>query len=246
MKFTFFLLVIPMFFNLSLVLAQTKKTQKSVKEARGAVPERRIGISRIQIFASPASIADMATSPVFFGPKSEEITYKKRNLRDQLPPTTGDSIRDLTSDTLAIYFKTDLYSMTGYGDVGGKARGKRNFIHDLPTENPQKMAADTIFDDAIDIGCFWKFIPNADKSAYIPTILMKMDVYDLSGQARSEISVTLLPADVKTSHFKEAYGIEYDFVMGIKVKDLEDGGVLGNVVADVYLQALNKLLAKGK
>jgi hypothetical protein len=30
------------------------------------------------------------------------------------------------------------------------------------------------------------------------------------------------------------------------VSDIEDGGIEGNVVADVYLQALNRLLGKTK
>ena len=170
--------------------------------------------------------------------------HKKRKLKDQLPPTTGDSIREMTSDSLAIFLKQSLYSMAGYGDAGGNSRGKRNMIHDLPTENPQKVAVDSIFDEAIDIGCFWTFAETHDKQGFIPTVMMKMEIYDKTGQARPERSITLTPSEIKTAHFKEAYGVEYDFVKGISIKVLEDGGIMGNVIADVYLQALNKLLAK--
>ena len=248
MKFQFFTFFVLSIFFVSQSFAQDTKKKKSVKEARSSVVERRIGVARIQIFASPAKgtpIAEISSLPLFFGPKSEEIVYKKRRASDQYPPTTGDTIRDLTSDSLAIYFNTDLYSMSGYGDVGGKSKSKRNMIHDLPTENPQKMAVDTVFDEAIDIACYWTFAHNADKSGYIPTVMMKMEVYDISGQARPEKTVTLNPEDIKTNHFKDQYGVSYDFVKGIKTKDIEDGGILGNVIADVYLQALNKLL-KGK
>lgn len=210
--------------------------------------DKRIGIARIQIFASPAKgtpIADIANLPLFFGSNSDFIVYqKKRKLRDQLPPTTGDSIREITSDSLAIYMKQSLYSMAGYGDAGGNSRGKRNMIHDLPTENPQKVALDSIFDEAIDIGCFWTFAETPDKQGFIPSVMMKMEVYDKTGQVRPQKSITLAPSEIKTAHFKEAYGVEYDFVKGISIKVLEDGGIMGNVIADVYLQALNKLLAK--
>jgi len=230
--------------------AQTKKKEKSSSDVRTSATEKRIGIARIQIFASPAkgtSISEIANMPLFFGPKSEELSYNRKiKLADQLPPTTGDSIRDLTSDSLAVYFKTDLYSMSGYGDVGGTSKGKRNMIHDLPTENPQKLAVDTVFDEAIDIGCYWTFVHNEDRSGYIPTVMMKMEIYDKTGQAKPEKTVTLLPNEIVTNHFSKRYGVDYNFIKGIKTKDIEGGGIVGNVIADVYLQALNKLLAKHK
>jgi hypothetical protein len=218
-----------------------------VKEQREARPEKRIGVARIQIFASPAKgtpIADIANLPLFFGSNSDYIKYHKKAFNSQLPPTTGDSIQEMTSDTLAVYFKQDMWSMSGYDDAGGNSRAKRNMIHDLPTENPQKLAVDSVFDEAIDIGCFWTFTETADKKAFVPTVMMKMEIYDRSGQARPEKSVTLLPHEIKTTHFRDSYGVDYDFVKGIQVKVLEDGGIMGNVIADVYLQALNKLLAK--
>ncbi len=250
MKFPYLLFIILLFSSSVVTLAQSKKKEKSVKEKRSSITEKRIGVARIQIFASPAkgtSISEIANMPLFFGPNSEEITYnKKLKFDDQLPPTTGDSIRDLTSDSLAVFFKTDLYSMSGYGDVGGTSKGKRNMIHDLPTENPQKLAADTIFDEAIDIACYWTFVHNKDRSGYIPTVMMKMEIYDVSGQARPEKSVTLLPNEIATAHFEKKYGIKYDFVKGINTNEIEKGGIAGNVIADVYLQALNKLLGKTK
>jgi hypothetical protein len=222
-----------------LTLAQEETSKKS---------DKRIGIARIQIFASPAKgtpIADIANLPLFFGSNSDFIVYhKKRKLRDQLPPTTGDSIREMTSDSLAIYLKQSLYSMAGYGDAGGNSGGKRNMIHDLPSENPQKVAVDSIFDEAIDIGCFWTFSETTDKKGFIPSVMMKMEIYDKTGRPRPEKRVMLEPSEIKTAHFKEAYGVEYDFMKGISISVLEEGGVMGNVIADVYLQALNKLLAK--
>jgi hypothetical protein len=250
MKFPYLLLLSLLVLGVNSAFAQSKKKEKSVKDARSSPEEKRIGIARIQIFASPAkgtSISEIANMPVFFGPRSEEITYNKKiKFADQVPPTTGDSIRDLTSDSLAVYFKTDLYSMSGYGDVGGTSKGKRNMIHDLPTENPQKLATDTVFDEAIDIACYWTFVHNEDRSGYIPTVIMKMEIYDKTGQARPEKSITLLPNEISTAHFGKRYGLDYDFVKGIKTKEIEKGGIAGNVIADVYLQALNKLLAKNK
>lgn len=224
--------------------AQKKKAKESGEN------QKRIGIARIQIFASPVkgtSIAEVAKMPVFFGSKSDEYKYKKRKVVDQLPPTVGDTIRDITSDSLAVFLKRDLYTMSGYGDKGGNTLKKGNQIHDLPTENPQKMAVDTVFHEAIDIACYWTFAHSPlDPSKYVPTILMKMEVYDQSGQAQPERSISLKPEEIKTSHFKEEYGVNYDFVKGISTKEIADGGIVGNVVVDVYLQALNKLLGKTK
>ena len=231
-----------------LIFALSKNSNSQDKDdAKKSANAKRIGIARIQIFASPAKgtpIADIANLPLFFGSNSDFIKYKKRSFNSQLPPTTGDTIREITSDIIAVYFQQDLWSMSGYGDAGGNSRGKRNMIHDLPTENPQKVAVDSIFDEAIDIGCFWTFVETPDKMAFIPSILMKMEVYDRTGQARPEIVATLSPQEIQTKHFKDSYGVEYDFVKGIPLQVLEDGGIMGNVIADVYLQALNKLLAK--
>jgi hypothetical protein len=210
---------------------------------------RRIGVARIQIFAAPGkgrSLADIANNniPIFFGENSDFIKYRDQGLLNQAPPTTGDSIQELTSDSLAVYFKQDLWSMSGYDDAGGNKRGKRNMIHDLPAENPQKLAVDSIFDEAIDIACHWTFSDTPDKTGYIVSVAMKMEIYDRSGQPQPERKITLEPQEIKTTHFKDAYGVSYDFVKGIPAKELEKGGILGNVIADVYLQALNKLLAK--
>lgn len=222
------------------------EAQKKKKEEEKANQKVTV-LARIQIHASLAKgtpIAEVFNMPVFFGARSEELTYRSRAVTDQLPPTTGDSIRELTSDSLALFLKQDLTEMSGYGDKGGNSKEKRNAIHNLPTENPQKMAVDTTIkvDEAIDIACFWTFVPDEKKSKYVPTVLMKMEVYDKSGQAKSEKSVTLSSSDIKTSHFKKNYGVEYDFVKGIPIKDIEDGGIAGNVVTDVYLQALTRLL----
>lgn len=242
------LLVSIVFFSLP-TSAQVKKTTKGNKSNQEEANKKRIGVARIQIFASPAkhtAISDIANMPLFFGANSDELKYKKTKLLRQLPPTVGDSIRDFTADSFAVFFKQDIFTMSGYDDAGGNSKGKRNMIHDLPTENPQKMAVDSIFDEAIDLGCYWTFALTEDKKAYIPTVMLKMEVYDRSGQARPEKSVILEAKDIKTSHFKSEYGVNYDFVNGIKPAEIEDGGIVGNVVADVYLQALNKLLKKLK
>lgn len=212
--------------------------------------QKRIGIARIQIFASPVKgtpIAKVAKMPLFFGEKSEVYKYKKRKVVDQMPPSVGDTIRDITSDSLAVYLKRDLYTMSGYGDKGGNSIAKRNQIHGLPTENPQKMAVDTVFHEAIDIACYWTFEQSTkDPDRYIPSVQIKMEVYDGSGQSQPEKTATLLPNEIKTSHFENEYGVSYDFVKGISTKEISDGGIVGNVVVDVYLQALNKLLGKTK
>ena len=248
MKFATVLFIICFFTGHLFSFGQGKKPKKTTAEARTSIYEKRTGIARIQIFASPAkgiSIADIAGMPLFFGKRSETITYRKRTaLSDQLPPTTGEYIRDISSDSLAIYFKTDIFTMSGYGDITGSSKGKRNMIHDLPTENPQKLAVDTIFDEAIDIGCYWTFEHNAERNGYVPNIMLKMEIYDKSGQARPEKIVALNAKQIETRHFKDLYGVEYNFVKGLKSSDLEDGGIAGSVVADVYLQALNKLLEK--
>lgn len=235
------LLIFSMFLaSVSMLFAQ--------KKAIVQPSQKRIGISRIQIFASPTKgtpISEVANMPLFFGAKSDEYKYKKKTLIERLPPTVGDTIRDLTSDSLAVYLKRDLYTMSGYGDQGGNSKGKRNMIHDLPTENPQKMAVDTIFHEAIDIGCYWVFAHSAEsKDRYIPTITLKMEIYDGSGQAQPEKSITLMPNEILTRHFQKEYGVDYDFVKGVSEKEIADGGIIGNVVVDVYLQALNKLLGK--
>lgn len=222
---------------------QAQKKKSDTAKANQKV----IVIARIQVHASLAKgtpIAEVFNMPPFFGAKSEELTYRRRTFLDQLPPSTGDSIRDLTSDSMAVFLKQDLTTMSGYGDKGGNSKEKRNFIHDLPTENPQKMAVDTLFnfDEAIDIGCYWTFVPDAGRTKYIPTVIMKLEIFDKSGQVKSEKSVTLSPSDIKTAHFKKNYKVEYDFVKGIPLKEIEEGGIIGNVVADVYLQALTKLL----
>lgn len=250
MKNVFFLSLFLFFgFSTIQISAQVRKTSKSNKKAQEEANSKRIGVARIQIFASPArhtAISDIANMPLFFGTSSDELKYKKTKLLRQLPPTVGDSIRDFTADSFAVFFKQDIYTMSGYDDAGGNSKGKRNMIHDLPTENPQKLAVDSVFDEAIDLGCYWTFALSDDKKSYIPTILLKMEIYDRSGQARPEKAVTLEAKDIKTSHFKSEYGVSYDFVKGLKSAEIEDGGIVGNVVADVYLQALNKLLKKLK
>jgi hypothetical protein len=217
-----------------------KKNSETGEETAG---QKRIGIARIQVFASPGKGFQinevLANPPLFFGEKSDNLIYYKRK---GYPPTTGDTIRDFTADSLAMYFKQDLTTMSGYDDAGGNRSRRRNYIHDLPTENPQKMAVDSIFDESVDIGCFWSFSKSEDKNSLIPSVQMKMEIYDRMGQAKFEKSVMLNPSDIKTSHFKESYGVEYDFVKGVNISELSDGGILGNVIADVYLQALNKLL----
>jgi hypothetical protein len=240
-KHTLYWFFILAFFNVDFIQAQDEK-----KGAKQEKQERRIGIARIQILASAAKgtpIADIANMPPCFGEKSDFIVYKKKG-RNQIPPTTGDTIREITSDSIAVYLKKDLYSMSGYGDAGNTKRGKRNMIHDLPTDDPQKLAVDSTFDESIDIMCFWTFAETVDKKSFIPSVSIKMDIYDRTGQVASTKSVNLPVAEIKSSHFREAYDVNYDFAAGIPVSELAQGGVLGNVIADVYLQALNKLLAK--
>jgi hypothetical protein len=242
--FIFLFLAGWMFGNVQAQDQNSPKTKGGNKESKSF--QKRIGIARIQIFASPSKnipLSEINNLPLFFGEKSDNINYFKRK---GYPPTTGDSIRDFTADSLAIFYNQDLTTMSGYDDAGGNKKKRRNYIHDLPTENPQKMAVDSIFDESIDIACFWTFVQTPDKTAMIPSVSMKMEVYDRSGQAQPERSVSLAASEIKTSHFKDHYGIEYDFIKGIKVAELADGGILGNVVADVYLQALNKLLGKSK
>ena len=238
---SFFLFLLSLLAVLPESQAQRKKKSEEAKAQKVTV------LARIQVMASlpkGTPITEVFNSPPFFGAKSEEITYKFKVFTDQLPPTTGDSIRELTSDSLVLFLKQDLSEMSGYGDKGGNSKEKRNHIHNLPTENPQKMAVDTAVnvDEAIDISCHWVFTPNEKKDRYVPSVQMKMEVYDDSGQSHSERSVALSPSEIKTSHFKKAYGVEYDFVKGIPLKEIEDGGIVGNVVTDVYLQALTRLL----
>ncbi len=239
--------ILTFFLGLSCFYVHAQKKAGSKKKAGNteeSAEQKRIGIARIQIFASAArgiSIGESAKLPSFFGDKSDFISYFKRK---GYPPTTGDTIRDFTADSLAIYFNQDLTTMSGYDDAGDSRPRRKNYIHDLPTENAQKMAVDSIFDEAVDISCFWSFAHSSDKTSLIPTVQMKMDIFDRSGVAKSEKTVTLEPADIVTAHFKEKYGIEYDFVKGVKISEIADGGILGNVIADVYLQALNKMLNK--
>lgn len=242
MKQTMFL-----FFAFVLSFGSGVYAQSGVEKSGAAV--KRIGIARIQVHASPGwnvSLADIANNnvPIFFAANSEEIRYRKRTLRDQLPPTTGDTIQELTSDSLAVYFRQDLWSMSGYDDKGGASREKRNSIHDLPTENPLKLVADSVFDEAVDISCHWVFQKSEDGKRLIPTIQMKMELFDRSGNTHPERKITLPASEIKTSHWKDAYGVSYDLVKGIPLEEIGNDGMVGNIVADVYLQALNKLLAK--
>jgi hypothetical protein len=224
--------------------AQIFRLRKKVNEED---VERRVGIARIKIEARPpkgTAIADVANFPEFFGERSNLVRYQKQNLISKLPPTTGDSLREVTSDSLALFLLQNLYDWDVSGDNRQEVRRKKNSIHDLPNEDYQKFLNDSTLDEAVDISCFWVFTEMKDQKLFKPEIQMKATFFDKKGASRPPLEVVMEPNEIQCAHFNETYGNSYDFNKGIPLNAVEEGGIAGNVVVDVYLQALKKLLAK--
>lgn|GEM_PF-6179876 len=224
--------------------AQIFRLRKRVNEED---VERRVGIARIKLEAKPpkgTAIADIASFPAFFGEKSDEIRYQRQSIISKLPPTTGDSLREVTSDSLAMFLRQNLYDWDVSGDNRDAVRRKKNSIHGLPNEDYQKFLADSTLDEAVDISCLWVFTENKEQQLFKPEIQMKAAFYDNKGPSRPPLELVMGAVDIQCAHFNEAYGYTYDFGKGIPRTAIEDGGIAGNVVVDVYLQALKKLLAK--
>lgn len=209
--------------------------------------ERRVGIARIKLEAKPpkgTAIADIASFPDFFGEKSDEIRYQRQSIISKLPPTTGDSLREVTSDSLAMFLRQNLYDWDVSGDNRDAVRRKKNSIHGLPNEDYQKFLADSTLDEAVEISCIWTFAENKEQQLFKPEIQMKAAFFDKKGPSRPPLELVLTAGDIQCSHFNEAYGYTYDLSKGIPRSAADEGGIAGNVVVDVYLQALKKLLAK--
>lgn len=237
---SFFLLL----FIVSGSQAQLFRLRKKVNEED---VERRVGIARIKLEARPpkgTSIADIASFPEFFGERSGQIKYQKQSLIRKLPPTTGDSLREVTSDSLALYLRQNLYDWDATGENRESVRKKKNNIHDLPNEDFQKYLSDSLLDEAIDIACLWYFSEDKSSGLFRPEVQMKVSFFDKNGPSRPAMEAVLAASDMQCAHFYEAYGTGYDFSKGITSKEAGEGGIAGNVVVDVYLQALKKLLAR--
>jgi len=237
-----FILLLP--FTVSTVSGQLFKLRKRVNEED---VERHIGIARIKVEAKPVKgtpIAEIANFPAFFGEKSDQLRYARQSIISKLPPSTGDSLREVTSDSMAVYLRQNLYDWDATGENRNSVRRKKNSIHDLPNEDYQKFLADSVLDEAIDISCYWYFIENKSEQTFQPEVHMKASFFDKVGASRPPIETTLSAQDLQTAHFKEAYGYALNLNKGISSKEIENGGIAGNIVADVYLQALKKLLAK--
>jgi hypothetical protein len=238
--FLFFLL----FSMFSTLEAQIFRLRKRISEED---VERKIGVAKIVVEAKPVKgtpISDIANFPEFFGEKSNQIKYQRQSLIGKLPPTAGDSLRELTSDSMAVYLRQNLYDWDITGENRDLVRRKKNSIHDLPNENYQKYLTDSLLDEAVDLSCTWFFTEDKTSSLFRPEIQIKVNFYDRKGACRPGLETILKPEEIVCLHFNEAYGITYDFKKGISRKDIEGGGIAGNVVTDVYLQALKKLLAK--
>lgn len=224
--------------------AQIFRLRKKVNEED---VERRVGIARIKLEAKPpkgTAIADVANFPVFFGERSDQIRYQKQTLIGKLPPTTGDSLREVTSDSLAIFLRQNLYDWDATGEYKESVRRKKNSIHDLPNEDYQRYLTDSTLDEVIDISCLWFFTENKETQLFQPEIQFKASFYDKKGPSRPPLELVMTGAEIRCDHFNEAYGTSFDLKKGISKNDIEDGGIAGNVIVDVYLQALKKLLAK--
>ena len=209
--------------------------------------ERRIGVARIVLEARAAKgtpIGDVANFPEFFGTKSNQVKYQRQSLIGKLPPTAGDSIREVTSDSMAVFLRQNLYDWDITGENREVVRRRKNSIHDLPSEDYKKYLADSLLDEAIDLSCIWFFSEDKSTSLFKPEIQMKVSFVDRKGPCRPSLEAVLKPEEIQCDHFNEAYGFTYNLKKGIPVKDIQDGGIAGNVVTDVYLQALKKLLAK--
>lgn len=236
-----FLLLFSMFSTLD---AQIFRLRKRLSEED---VERKIGVAKIVVEAKPVKgtpISDIANFPEFFGERSNLIKYPRQSLIGKLPPTAGDSLREVTSDSMAVYLRQNLYDWDITGENREVVRRKKNSIHDLPNENYQKYLTDTLLNEAVDLSCIWYFVEDKGTGLFRPEINMKASFYDLKGACRPGLEIILKPEDIVCAHFNEAYGYTYDFKKGISRKDIEGGGIAGNVVTDVYLQALKKLLAK--
>lgn len=145
---------------------------------------------------------------------------------------------------MAVYLKQNLYDWDITGDSRQIVRTRKNAIHDLPSEDFRQYLADTLLDEAIDLSCVWYFSENKADNLFRPELQMKVSFFDVKGASRPPMEVFLKADEIQCEHFKEAFGYSYNFNKGISQKEIRDGGIAGNVVTDVYLQALKKLLAK--
>jgi hypothetical protein len=228
----------------TLAEAQIFRLRKRISEED---VERRVGVAKIVLEARAAKgtpIGDVANFPVFFGERSNQIKYQRQSLIGKLPPTAGDSIREVTSDSMAVYLRQNLYDWDITGENREVVRRKKNSIHDLPNEDYKKYLSDSLLDEAIDLSCIWYFTEDKSVSLFRPEIQMKVSFFDRKGACRPALETVLKAEEIQCEHFNEAYGFTYNFRKGIPVKDIQEGGIAGNVVTDVYLQALKKLLAK--
>lgn len=244
MKPRLIFLYILLFSLISSLDAQIFRLRKRISEED---VERKIGVAKIVVEAKPVKgtpISDIANFPEFFGERSNQIKYQRQSLIGKLPPTAGDSLREVTSDSMAVYLRQNLYDWDITGENRDLVRRMKNSIHDLPNENYQKYLTDSLLDEAMDLSCIWFFTEEKSSSLFKPEIHIKASFYDSKGACRPGLESVLKAEEIACAHFNEAYGYSYDFKKGISRKDIEGGGIAGNVVTDVYLQALKKLLAK--
>jgi hypothetical protein len=214
------------------------QAQKAAREAIN--PDSLMTVSKVMVYANAGkgyTMAEAMNLPDFFGKSSQNYIYKNQKITMQRPPRTIDTIMDITNVILAeilglVCDPQPLPSSIKYKPI------YKNQIYGLPNVRREESLKLEPYLKTAEVDCKWVFNKVGDR--YIPTISLKVDIYGKNSTHIKTFSTEMKPEEVKTDHMKSEHGMQFDFVKGFSKSDLEEG-VPGNIVVDVYTQALLKL-----
>lgn len=203
-------------------------------------PDSLMTVSKVMVFANAGkgySMAEATQLPDFFGKASQVYVYKNQKVTMQRPPRTIDTIMDITNVSMSqltglVCDPQPLPTSIKYKEV------YKNQIYGLPNVRRDESLALEPYLRTVEVECKWIF--NKVNERYVPTVHFKVDVFGKNSTLLHTYNTTLLPNEVKTDHMQDVHGMSYDFVKGFTRSDLDEG-IPGNIVVDVYVQALSKL-----
>ena len=214
------------------------QAQNSVNEAIN--PDSLMTVSKVMVYANAGkgyTMAEAMSLPDFFGKASQSYIYKNQKITMQRPPRTIDTIMDITNVSLAeitglVCDPQPLPTSIKYKPV------YKNQIFGLPNVRRDESLMLEPYLQTAEVDCKWVFNKVADR--YVPTVTMRVDIFGKNSTLINTYTTELKPEEVKTNHMKSEHGMQFDFIRGFSKSDLEEG-VPGNIIVDVYTQALIKL-----
>lgn len=201
-----------------------------------------ITLSKISVFATPGKgipLAEVLTLPPFFAEATTEYYYTRLGLTSQLPPRTIDTLSVLSDNLVADYYgfylePQPLPSKLKYSDL------YKNTLPGLPNLRRDESLWLEKYAKKVEIECKFVFTHNELKN-FVPTVHMKIEVFGKNNVLEDKKQLVLNPEEIAYANWQEDYEVSLDLKKGFSKQDLEFG-LPGNIVLDIYTQALTRLL----